>query len=140
MLIPLISLLSVAAAMNPIPITKLQTMHDDMIAMHKLEIAKPIVTNIYSFVKNTATIGKETKYVHIIEQHTFKSHGEKTITIDDIKDHILSELKRLFPGCNVIYVERKPDADIFSVSYEYDPRRPDRKSDKVKRAFVVDWS
>lgn len=83
----------------------------------------------------SATKGDDSKYVHIIKHNRVGSihvGREIEITIDDVKERVLTELRRLFPGCGVIYVERKPEADIFSGA------RP--KTHGIDRAFVVDWS
>jgi hypothetical protein len=124
-------------AMEPITSAKLRSMHDDAIAGAIRSNADTQVHDIYNNVRQIAMRGEKTKYVHIVKHATVGRVYEKDIIIDDVKDAVLSELRRLFPGCDVTYVERRPDADIFSESRREDRRRP---ADVVDRAFVVDWT
>jgi len=123
-------------AMEPITSAKLRSMHDDRFADNVQQNVNDIVRQIYNKVIMSATNGATTKCVHIVPGVVVGRFLEKDITIEHVKDHVVAELRRLFPDSNILFVERRPDADIFSTG-----RRPVAKphSDGVDRAFVVDW-
>lgn len=128
------------AQMEPISATKLQTMRHDMIVSAKQDIANQLIRDIYNNVRPVAVRGESTQYIHPVQYYTLRddSHIKFKITLDDVKELILSDLKRLFPGCKVTFVERHPDPIEIAI---FDSRRihGDRSND-IYRAFVIDWS
>jgi hypothetical protein len=62
---------------------------------------------------------------------------EIIITIDDIREQILEELKRMFPDCKIEYIEQSPSTDIFTPARH---ARFNPGQDGKNRAIVIDWS
>jgi hypothetical protein len=125
--------------MEPISRDQMAGMCESAIEQEKNSAAQRIISTIYSQARITAMSGKK-KYIHIQKG---RSVGRISfleppcdISFESVCDYIMTELRRLFPGCKIEYVERHP-TDIF------DGRsRPVAKpnSDGIDRAIIVDWS
>jgi hypothetical protein len=136
-----------AAEMDPLlgmePMTRDQMlgMCEAVIEQKKRETASRIIREIYQGARIAASNG-EKKYTRIqqwvIDRATTVA-GQQNITFDSVREYIMAELHRLFPGCKVEYVERRPD-DIFGPLDRR--RRPATSphSDGIDRAIIVDWS
>jgi hypothetical protein len=129
--------------MQPLSRTRLLSMRADTIEAAKEESINQIVRQIYPHVIAKSRT-EETKYVHILERNIVGNTGlsdstgkEIVITIDDIRDQLIIELKIMFPDCKVEYVERSPSNDIFTPTRAVH-LKPGR--DGKNRAIVIDWN
>jgi hypothetical protein len=129
--------------MEPLSRTRLLSMRADTIAAAKKASINEIVQYIYNQVLAKSRT-EETKYVHILQRYIVRNTGltdstgkEIIITIDDIRDQLLDELKRMFPDCKIEYIERKPSNDIFTPARH---ARFNPGQDGKNRAITIDWS
>lgn len=130
--------------MEPLSRTRLLSMRADHIATTKKSSVYQIVYQIYQQVSRKS-LTEETKHVHILERYVVDKTGltdsvgkEINITIDDIRDQLLDELKRMFPDCKIEYIEQSPSADIFASRRQAPLLKPGQ--DGKNRAITIDWS
>ena len=130
--------------MEPLSRTRLLSMRADHIAAVKKASVHQIVQQIYQQVSRKS-LTEETKHVDILERYVVNKTGltdsagkEINITIDDIRDQLIEELKRMFPDCKIEYIERTPSHDIFSSPRHAPVQKPGQ--DGKNRAIVIDWS
>lgn len=119
-------------------------MRADHIASAKKSSVNQIVQQIYQQVSRKC-LTEETKYVHILERYMVDKTGlsdssgkEINITIDDIRDQLIEELKRMFTDCKIEYIEQSPSADIFTSRRHAPVLKPGQ--DGKNRAITIDWS
>jgi hypothetical protein len=130
--------------MQPLSRKRLLSMRADTIEAAKEASINQIVEQIYHQVLIKSRT-EETKYVHILERNLLRKTGirdstgkEIDITVADIRDQLIIELKIMFPDCKIEYIERSPSNDIFTP-----PRRAvllNPGQDGINRAIVIDWS
>ena len=130
--------------MEPLSRTRLLSMRADTIAAAKKSSVDKIVQQMWQQVLvKSRTL--ETRYVHILGRHNVGNTGltdstgnEIIITIDDIREQLLEEIKRMFPDCKIDYIEQSPSADIFASRRQAPLLKPGQ--DDKNRAIVIDWS
>ena len=127
--------------MEPISREQMAGMCESAIDREKNSAAQRIIGTIYSQAHNAAMTGKK-KYIHIQEGIIGRIsflESPRNILFESVHEYIITELSRLFPGCKIEYVERRPGSD----DCIFDRRRvPVAKpnSDGIDRAIIVDWS
>lgn len=125
--------------MEPISRDQMAGMCESAIEQEKNSAAQRIIGTIYSQARIAAMSGKK-KYIHIqkgsnVGRISFLE-PPCDILFESVRDYIITELMRLFPGCKVEYVERRPD-DIFD-GRSRSVAKPN--SEGIDRAIIVDWS
>jgi hypothetical protein len=130
--------------MQPLSRKRLLSMRADTIDAAKEASINQIVNQIYHQVMVKSRT-EETKYVHILERNIVGKTGlsdstgkEIDITIADIRDQLIIELKIMFPDCKIEYIERSPSNDIFTPTRQTLHLKPGQ--DGKNRAIVIDWS
>jgi hypothetical protein len=129
--------------MIPISRHELQSLRNEHIAKMKSQTVQSIVSQIQTFVRQKALKG-EMKYVQVLDYivgttgliDPTKPHEKPTITITDIREELLDELRRFLIDCKIEYIERHPTDDIFGPS----GRRQKPNSDGIDRAILIDWT
>jgi hypothetical protein len=129
--------------MEHITRSELQTMRATKLATAKSETVHELVRTIRGEVIQKATLG-ESKFIYrpklMVGNAGRVGLQNVPILIDEIRDELIDALRRVFPDCNVEYVERRPVAlggeDIFKSNSVPKPY----PSDNVDRAIVIDWS
>jgi hypothetical protein len=127
--------------MDPLTRDQMRGMCEAAIEAQKKSYADTVIREIYQKARIAAT-NSEKKYTHIqralVGRMTVGAE-QRDIVFDSVRDYIMSELERLFPGCKVEYVERRPDVTFAALDQRRRPA-PLPGSDGVDRAIVVDWS
>jgi hypothetical protein len=130
--------------MEPLSRTRLLSMRADTITAAKKGSVYQIARDIYQQIQRKS-LTEETKYVHILERYHVGNTGltdstgkEIIITIDDIREQLIDELKRMFPDCKIEYIVQSPTADIFASRRQAPLLKPGQ--DGKNRAITIDWS